>query len=240
MATKKKIHPWRLCPVGEHWVRTHAMRVRPSQRKPAGSVTTRHEHCADNPSRKGQLYPDEIMEVAERHFQGVKKRPCAIDLGYGKKGSTYDQLIAGWVQYWNDILQPKESLDPNLVKALIASESGFDPNVLADKRNGNSARGLTQITNATQKILCDEDGEIKDHYLTVTREELNAPAINTCAGVRWLFHKRDLASIKLKRQATWLEAVYEYKGASRVSEKRAHEIMKKFLEKLEKLKKCGK
>ncbi len=37
------------------------------------------------------------------------------------------------------------------------------------------------------------------------------PVANICMGVRWLFQKRKLASGKLKRQATWEEAVIEYK-----------------------------
>jgi soluble lytic murein transglycosylase-like protein len=39
----------------------------------------------------------------------------------------FDQQIRGWVRYWNDIFQPSDPLDPNLIKALIATESGFNP-----------------------------------------------------------------------------------------------------------------
>jgi len=45
------------------------------------------------------------------------------------------------------------SYEKDFVKALIASESGFDPKILANKKNKNSARGLMQITNQTRKIL---------------------------------------------------------------------------------------
>jgi len=165
--------------------------------------------------------------------------PCSLSLKF-KNGSKYDQLIAGWVKYWNDVLEPKDPLDPNLVKALIATESGFDPTMLANKRNQNSARGLLQITNDTRKIIGDEKGEIRDRYLTVTRSDLNDPAVNICAGIRWLFHKRDLASARLGRLAAWSDAVFEYKGLSRASKKRATELMNRFREKYEALKKCGK
>ncbi len=97
-----------------------------------------------------------------------------------------------------------------------------------------------QITNDTRKILGDEKGELKDHFLTLTKEELNDPRVNICAGVRWLFHKRELLSIKLGRQATWLEAISSYKGTDKVSSKRAVSLMKKFNEKYEALKKCKK
>lgn len=53
-----------------------------------------------------------------------------------------------------------------------------------------------------------------------------------------LFHKTDLASKKLGRQATWDEAIFEYKGASTVSKKRAQELMDKFREKYEEYRKC--
>ncbi len=48
--------------------------------------------------------------------------------------------------------------------------------------------------------------------LTVTREELNDPNVNICAGIRWLFWKKERASAKLGRNATWEEGVAEYKG----------------------------
>ncbi|MBI4404304.1 MAG: hypothetical protein HY537_09100 [Deltaproteobacteria bacterium] len=122
------VHPWRVCPYGEHWVRTHPLHVPPSHTFPEGHTTTRHEHCAHNPSRKDQFYPDEIREIAKQHFSDLKSRPCPLPLGYGDRGSKYDDLIAGWVQYWNEVLKPDVPLDSNLVKALIATESSFDPN----------------------------------------------------------------------------------------------------------------
>ena len=149
-------------------MQNHSMHVPPSKRHPEGYVTPRKGHCAHNPSGKDQLYPDEILEIGERQFGALtKKRPCPIKLGFRQNGNRYDKLIAGWVQYWNDILKPRDPLDSNLVKALVASESGFDPKQLADRKNPNSARGLIQITNKTRKILGDEKGEIRDHYLTV-------------------------------------------------------------------------
>ncbi len=131
----KEIHPWRLCPAGEHWVRTHNMHVPPSQEHPVGYETIRHAHCARNPSEKDQLYPDEILEISDKNFLYTQLKPCPLELNFKKNGSKFDDLIAGWTKYWNDVLSPTELLDPNLVKALIASESSFDPNILADKKN---------------------------------------------------------------------------------------------------------
>jgi len=234
----KKMHSWRLCPPGEHWVRTHSLKVPPSKSNPVGSTTTRHGHCALNPTRKDQLYPDEIQEIGTQNFSRIKEKPCPIDLGFSDKykGNQYDDLIAGWTKYWNEVLEPEVSLDPDVVKALIASESGFNPNILANKRDQDSARGLMQITNKTRKILADEKGELKDHYLTLTREELNDPSNNICAGIRWLFRKHAIASSRLRRSASWEEAVAEFKGTRTTNSARAKELIEKFNNYLKELK----
>lgn len=212
VAKQKSLHSWRLCPSGEHWVRTHLLSVSSSKKNPAGGITTRRGHCTFNPSGKDQLYPDEIQEMAEQNFSKVKKKPCSIDLGFKNIGNRYDVFVAGWTKYWNDVFKPETPLDPNTVKALIASESGFNPKMLADKKNSNSARGLMQILNSTRKNLGNEKGELKNHFLTVTKNELNDPNINICAGIRWLFQKQILASSYLGRKASWEEAVMNYKG----------------------------
>ncbi len=235
-------HPWRLCAPGRHWVREHTMHLPPNKKNPGGSTTIRHAHCADNPTGKDQLYPDEMQEMGKQNFSNVQQKPCSIDLGFNKKfmGNQYDDLIAGWTKYWNDIFKPEIPLDPNIVKALIASESGFDPKRLADQKDEDSARGLMQVTNKTRKILADEKGELKDHYLTLTREDLIDPSNNICAGTRWLFRKRAIASNLLGRPATWEEAIEEFKGTRTTTKARAKRLMAKFNEYMERLKKCEK
>ena len=106
--------------------------------------------------------------------------------------------------------------------------------------NQNSARGLMQVTNDTRKILADEKGDLKNHYLTLTREDLNDPGNNICAGIRWLFLKRTIASNQLGRPATWEEAVAEFKGARRATKSRSSVLMGRFDKYLEALKKCKK
>ncbi len=151
-ASDTPVHPWRVCPYGEHQVIEHPRNNPPSKTHPDGSVSTVHWYCAHNPSGKDQLYPDEIREIATQHFSGLKNKPCPLSLGF-PNGSKYDDLIAGWVQYWNEVLKPDQLLDTNLVKALIASESNFYPEKLNNEKDSNSARGLMQITNATRKLL---------------------------------------------------------------------------------------
>ena len=234
----KKIHPWRLCPAGEHWVRTHNLHISPSEKHPEGYDTIRHAHCARNPSGKDQLYIGEIIEISDKNFSDVEPKPCSLKLKFGENGKKFDSLIAGWTKYWNDVLSPKHLLDPNLVKALIASESSFDPDVLANKKNQNSARGLMQLTNSSRKILGDEKGELKNHFISVSREELNNPSINICAGIRWLFNKQRLTSSRFGREATWEESVFEYKGGRTTTTEEINKLMNRFKELFEAYTKC--
>jgi uncharacterized protein (UPF0305 family) len=235
------VHPWRVCPYGEHWVRKHPLRIPPSETYPGGHTVTRREHCARNPSGLDQLYPEEMQEIASQNFSNLKNCPCPLPSKFGAKGTKYDDLIAGWVQYWNEVMKPDQPLEPNLVKALIASESSFNPNKLAKPKNSNSARGLMQITNDTRKLLGGDHGDLKDHLITVTKTELNDPNVNICAGTRWLFEKRRQISVHLKRQATWVETVWEYKATKLAkTKKEAEKIEKIFNDLFEEFQKCGK
>jgi hypothetical protein len=64
----------------------------------------------------------------------------------------------------------------------------------------------------TRRILGNPKGELKDHLLLIKPGELFDPSISISAGIRWLARKKEIASRKLKRKATWKEAVLEYKG----------------------------
>lgn len=86
------IHPWRDCPYGQHSVVTHPLHIPPSKRHPTG-ITTRHFHCADNPSGKDELRPDEIKDIGEQHFANLKDKPCPLPLKFGVQGSEFDDLI---------------------------------------------------------------------------------------------------------------------------------------------------
>ncbi|MBI4402987.1 MAG: transglycosylase SLT domain-containing protein [Deltaproteobacteria bacterium] len=203
-------HPWRLCPAGRHWVREHPFRVPASKKNPDG-ITSRRGHCADNPSHRDHLYKHEMQEIAQQYFHNLSSQPKHDNLGC-KNGNDYDDLIAGWTQYWNETLKPDIPLDPDLVKALIRSESSFNPKAKNRAGKHDFARGLMQVTDRTRKILADEKGELGDRLITLTDKDAYDPNLNIAAGIRWLFHKRQLASTKLKRQATWEEAVENYKA----------------------------
>jgi hypothetical protein len=163
-------------------------------------------------------------------------------LGF-KNGDQCDDLIRGWVRYWNEVLNPEDPLDPNLVKALIASESGFNPNSGKSRKARNAARGLVQLNSQAVKALGNEKGEIKDHYVTISGNDRYDPNLSICAGVRWLFQKRVLASHRLGRQASWDESVEEYKSVlkDRLAGKKINpKVMGVFRGFFERLQKCKK
>jgi hypothetical protein len=207
---KQKNHPWRICPGGQHWVNVHTLTVPVSKKNPDGK-TTRGPFCRNNPSHKDQIYEDEILQIVKKHFGRLKKLPNENNLGR-KNGNNYDRIIAGWVKYWNEILNPEKKLDSNFVKALISSESDFREQEKALASKGNWARGLMQVTDETLAILKDEKGELRDHLINIDQKDIYDPALNICAGVRWLFHKKKLLEHKLKKSVTWEEAAMEYKG----------------------------
>ena len=72
--------------------------------------------------------------------------------------------------------------------------------------------GLMQITGHTHQYLCGEKKELRDHLVRISTDELLDPSSNICAGVRWLFRKKETASWLLKRTATWEETVEDYKA----------------------------
>lgn len=63
----------------------------------------------------------------ESEFSDLAGAPKAGVLTKFLRADEFDLHIRGWVRYWNEIFHPQEPLDPNLVKALIASESSFRP-----------------------------------------------------------------------------------------------------------------
>ena len=201
-----------------HNVRAHTLHIPPSKKHPEGQVVTRREHCADNSSHKDVLSYDEIQAITKAHFSDLAGLPKAGVLKKFSKADEFDQYIGGWVRYWNEVFHSKELLDPNLVKALIASESSFDSekstrqNTPEKNKKLGYARGLMQIIDSTLTIIGDHKGEIKDHFIFLTHAEIMDPSANICTGVRWLFMKKATAAERLRHVATWDDAVAEYKG----------------------------
>jgi hypothetical protein len=210
---KKFVHPWRPCPLGEHWVITHPYHVRPSETHPDGGIATQSGHCRTNRSKKDHLYKDDIVEVAKRHFGQLSGPPIANDLEFHNGGNKYDDLIRGWTQYWNDVLQSKDPLDPDLVKALIASESGFKPDEWNHRKGDDAAYGLMQVLNKSVRFLKDPK-ELQDHFVNLNEEDMTDPNFAICAGIRWLFRKKQIAEANAKHAVPWRDVVADYKGVT--------------------------
>lgn len=204
-----KNHPWRLCPVGSHWVRPHNKHLK------TGTITDHRGTCRENPQRKTDYYKaDEIEIIATTYFDSLvsdkEVMPAPDQLGF-TNGNQFDLLIAGWTKYWNEVLEPEVPLSPDLVKALIATESPFE--IPQDQlSSAGAARGPIQVTEQTRKILQDLNGELNDHHIELTVDESRVPVTNIAAGIRWLHYKKSFLERRKQRKATWEEAVAEYKG----------------------------
>ena len=48
--SKKIKHPWRICPLGEHWVQDHHRKIPVYDKNPSGIITV-DGHCCKNPSQ---------------------------------------------------------------------------------------------------------------------------------------------------------------------------------------------
>lgn len=220
-----KIHPWRICPIGKHFVKKHIVHIPPSKEHPDGETIERHEHCATNPSKKDLLSFDEIQAMTEKYFHQLSGPPKSGVLKGYINADKFDAEIRGWTRYWNDIFSLPDPLDANLVKALIVSESSFHPDTDIPAKKHGRARGLMQITDSTMTALSNHHGELSNYLICFEHLKLFNPTANICCGVRWLFRKKITASATLGRPATWIETIADYKG---ILEKLPHKWMEIF------------
>lgn len=230
-------NPWRVCPVGEHWVRRHPKNLK------TGKITDHDGHCRENPSKKDLLKGDEIDLIATSDLFlnpqiKVSKNDLKIPLVGLEKQNQYDDLISGWTAYWNDVFQLKNPLHPNYVKALMATESTFDSKAKApNPRKVGLARGLLQLTEETTRNAKNHKlREYRDHLIDLEYEDLWDPNKNIAFGVRHLFRKRETAKARLKRDPTWFEVLMDYKGMLKSKSndsKTVREKLKIYLERME-------
>ncbi len=187
-------------------VREHPMHVPVSEKNPTG-ITLRDRHLR---RLKGTYLDTSEIESAFKNYdsEGIV-RPTPGRLKDYKDADKYDELIAVWTDYFNKKFNADPPLDPDVVKALIASESGFR----VDPRENKKAFGITQITPGTLKIVQDPNGETKDFIFNKIRQkDLKDPNIAIPVGIRWLFRKRATAMNQLKRAPDHEELILEYKG----------------------------
>ncbi|MBI2027916.1 MAG: transglycosylase SLT domain-containing protein [Deltaproteobacteria bacterium] len=186
-------------------VHAHPRHVPVSKKNPSG-ITIVDQHLRRLPGT--YLDAEEIEKIFKTYDKTRLTCPTLNNLDY-KNGNQYDEIIAFWTDYFNGKFNVDPKIHPNVIKALIASESGFD----ANPRGNKKAFGITQITKQTLRILQDPNGEAKDFIFNKIRlKDLKNPNIAIPMAVRWLFKKREMATRKLGRTPTDEEMILEYKG----------------------------
>lgn len=89
---------------------------------------------------------------ASNHFPQLKGPPKGSALKFAHI-NEFDWLIRGWTRYWNEIFQLTDPLNPIAAKALIGSESSFDPD---PPPVTSGAAGLMQLLDKTRRISLRE------------------------------------------------------------------------------------
>lgn len=210
-------------------VRAHARRVTSSSKNPRG-VTIVDEHLRRLPG----TYLDELEIYKITNGYNLKNilRPSGQDLDFDDD-NAYDELISIWTDYFNNLFKIKPKLDPDMIKALIGSESGFKVNP-----KNPMAIGIAQITKETLKIIQDPKGETKDFIFNkISQKDLKNPALAIPIAIRWLAYKKVRAESKLGRDATHEEIILEYKGLLKSKSDFKKSALRKYRELYGKLKK---
>lgn len=208
-------------------VHTHSRRVNPSSKNPAG-VTIVDEHLRRLPGTF--LDEIEIYKIANGYNLKSLKKPAKSD---NPDENLYDNLIATWCDYFNRTLNVKSLIDPDMIKALIASESDFR----LDPKNP-IAIGIAQITKETHKIVQDSNGEVKDFIFNkISQKDLKNPDIAIPIAIRWVAYKVARSQAKLGRVPTHEEIILEYKGLLKSKSDFKKSALKKYRKYYEKLKK---
>ncbi len=180
------------------------------------------------------LDPEEIKPTFAMYDRKGLVYPALGKLGIYRNSDKYDEAIAVWTDYFNKKFNANPPLDPDVVKALIASESGFR----VDPTENKIALGIAQITRPTLKILQDPQGEAKDFIFNKIRQkDLKDPNIAIPMCVRWLFRKRATAMNRLKRTPDHEEIILEYKGLLKSNSDYKKAGLKKYREAYAELKK---
>ena len=201
-------------------VKEHPRKVPASKKNPTG-ITIVDKH----PRRLDGTYLDrkEIDKIIQNYDLKKLIYPKSDKPNIYSDSDKYDELIAIWTDYFNKKFPSDSLLDPDVVKALIGSESDFK----LDPVNP-SAFGIAQITKETFKSLQDPKGEVKEFIFTkFTLKDLKDPNVATPMTIRWLFRKKRLAQGKLGREPSAEEIILEYKGLLKSTSKYKDNALKK-------------
>ena len=212
-------------------VREHPRQVPLSPKNPDGTTIV-DEHLRR--LHGTYLDPEEIKSVFANFDRKGLVYPASGKLEKYKNSDTFDEAIAVWTDYFNKKFGANPPLDPDVIMALIASESGFR----VDPPENKIALGIAQITKPTLKILQDPKGEAKDFIFSKIRQkDLKDPNIAIPMATRWLFRKKETAKKKLGREPDAEELILEYKGLLKSKSAYKNSALEKFRVEYELLKK---
>tara|TARA_B110001454_G_scaffold218991_1_gene249155 strand:+ start:193736 stop:194404 length:669 start_codon:yes stop_codon:yes gene_type:complete len=201
-------------------VREHPMHVPVSEKNPTG-ITIRDQH--ERRLKGTYLDSGEIEDVFKNYDKNSIVYPTKNKLTQ-PNSDKYDDAIAVWCDYFNKKFNTNPPLEPNVVKALFASESDFK----VDPKNP-SATGIAQITPETLKALQDPNGEVKEFvFKNIRKKDLKNPDVAIPMAIRWLSRKKRLAEGKLGRAVTAEEIILEYKGLLKSKSEFKEKAIKKF------------
>ena len=152
-------------------VHEHPFHVSISKKNPNG-ITMRDRHLRHLSGT--YLDPTEIENVFSNYDRKGLLYPTSDKLEEYKNADIYDDVLAVWTDYFNRKFNTNSPIDPDVIKALIASESGFR----SDPPENKIALGIAQITRETFKILQDSKGEAKDFIFSkICQKDLKNPNI---------------------------------------------------------------
>jgi hypothetical protein len=203
MADLKRPLAVEMCPPGQHVVRAHK-RVCAS-----GTVAWVDAHIRKNPIKMQAGYLQENLLYLYWHAK--EKYPPLFDIPGFKGENEYDQAIQFWLYYWKEQGLPFPSdLDPLMIKAMIAIESGFNPNVQNKK---SSATGLLQLLDSAVRTLWglpDKTGwvEVKKAKIHIAYQDKKDPIVNIAVAIRFLSYKFSLNKKGFSRDAEGTIAGY--------------------------------
>jgi len=89
---EEKVHPWRRCSKGKHFVKAHTAYIPPSKKHPNGIEEKVHAHCADNFSHKDELSFSEIEYIDKKYFKTVSNLPASnvlVEFSNSNMGGNY-------------------------------------------------------------------------------------------------------------------------------------------------------
>ena len=137
-----------------------------------------------------------------------------------------DEIIQFWIYYWDKQgVKLPEGLDSLHIKVLIAIESSFNPSA---KAKTSSATGLMQLLTTARRSLKGTSNtrknEVRNHFVSVTMDELKDPVINIATGIRWLAHKYYL--LRNHKNKSIKEVLRDYHSRDKAGEEYARKIQK--------------